>query len=106
MTSPPYTSGADDADALSAYRDPHRGYAAYLDDLRAVFEQVRGLVLPAGWVVVEAANLKDEAGVTSLAWDVCRALERVLRFRGEVVVGWEPTYGYGYDHSYCLVFTV
>jgi hypothetical protein len=28
----------------------------------------------------------------------------VLRFEGEVVVDWEPTYGFGYDHSYCLVF--
>jgi hypothetical protein len=42
--------------------------------------------------------------VTPLAWDVGRALGAVPPFEGEVVVDWAPTYGYGYDHSYCLVF--
>lgn len=57
---------------------------------------------------MEVANLRDAGGrgpVTPLAWDVARAVGEVLRFEGEVVVEWEPTYGYGYDHSYCLVFS-
>jgi len=29
----------------------------------------------------------------------------VLPFAGEIAVRWEPTYGYGYDHSYCLLFS-
>ena len=51
--------------------------------------------------------------MTTLAWDVADRIRNVLAFDGEVVVGWEPgvdrdhgdgTYGYGYDHSYCLTF--
>jgi hypothetical protein len=42
--------------------------------------------------------------VTPLAWDVARALSSVLRFEGETVIGWD-NYRYGYDHSYCLVFS-
>ncbi len=47
--------------------------------------------------------MKGPEGVTTLAWDVARELAAVLRFEGEVVIGWDK-YGYGYDHSYCLVF--
>jgi hypothetical protein len=42
--------------------------------------------------------------VTPLAWDVAAAVSQVLRFEGEIVVCWDH-YGYGYDHSYCLVFS-
>jgi hypothetical protein len=54
---------------------------------------------------LEVANLKSEKQVTTLAWDVGREISKVLRFEGEVVVCWDK-YGYGYDHSYCLVFSV
>jgi hypothetical protein len=57
---------------------------------------------PGATAVVEIANLKHPSGVTTLAWDVARVLADVLPFQGEVVVDWEPSYGY--DHSYCLVF--
>jgi hypothetical protein len=42
---------------------------------------------------------------TPLAWDIGREGSQVLYFEGEVVVTWQPTYGFGYDHSYCRVFT-
>ena len=32
------------------------------------------------------------------------ARTRLSQLEGEVVVGWDE-YGYGYDHSYCLIFT-
>jgi hypothetical protein len=76
------------------------------------------------------SNLKADDTVTTLAWDVADVLrdDPRLDFQGEVVVGWEDaesgaetdagsetaenaaspnregTFGYGYDHSYCLVF--
>jgi tRNA G10 N-methylase Trm11 len=104
LTSPPYSGRDEPADALSAYRDPPRGYARYLTDLGAIFGQVAELLDEDGWVVLEASNLRVDGVVTTLAWDICRALEAVLAFAGEVVVEWEPTCGYGYDHSYCLLF--
>ena len=59
---------------------------------------------PHARVVIEVSNLKGSEGVTTLAWDVARAVSKVLHFEGEIVVAWDH-YGYGYDHSYCLLFT-
>jgi hypothetical protein len=59
---------------------------------------------PNGTVVVEVANLKRAGRVTTLAWDIAQEISAVLRFEGEVVVCWDK-HGYGYDHSYCLVYS-
>ena len=59
---------------------------------------------PPGHVVIEAANLKKRGHVTTLAWAIAREVSKVLHFEGETVIGWDR-YGYGYNHSYCLVFS-
>jgi tRNA G10 N-methylase Trm11 len=104
MTSPPYMAADDSEDPFSAYREAGAGYAAYLSDLQAILAQLPPKLSPGAHIVLEAANLKGPTGVTVLAWDMARAASAVLAFQGEVVVDWEPTYGYGYDHSYCLIF--
>jgi tRNA G10 N-methylase Trm11 len=105
MTSPPYMSRFDHPeDPLTAYAEPSRGYATYLAEVREVYRQIGALMADGAAAVVEVANLKAPEGVTTLAWDLGAAIGEVLRFEGEVVVAWEPTYGYGYDHSYCLLF--
>lgn len=104
MTSPPYTSMDDQDDPFSDYRSKSRGYAAYLRDMRNVYAQLRSKMKPAGIVVLEIANIKRNGRVTLLAWDVAQEISQVLRFEGEVVVCWDQ-YGYGYDHSYCLVYS-
>lgn len=105
MTSPPFMTRDEIDDPLSDYRFKGRGYRAYLDDLRSVYAQLRQRMQPAGVVVLEVANLKIGGALTTLAWDVADQVSRVLHFEGEVVVCWDR-YGYGYDHSYCLVFSV
>jgi hypothetical protein len=67
-------------------------------------------------VLVDVVNMKHDGEVTTLAWDMVDAARESLHFDGEIVVTWEKsagedtdpsrigTYGYGYDHSYCLVF--
>jgi SAM-dependent methyltransferase len=106
MTGIPFCTEDETTDPLTWYAAPGRGYAAYLDDLRGIFQQVADLLRPDGAVVIEVANLRGPgcAPVTTLAWDVAQSVGQVLRFEGEVIVDWEPTYGHGYDHSYCLVF--
>lgn len=103
MTSPPFMEHHDTADALTNSTTPSAGYDAYLRDLTAIYAQLRQLLRPGARAVLEVSNLKGPAGVTTLAWDVARALSAVLRFEGEVVLAWD-SYDYGYDHSYCLVF--
>jgi tRNA G10 N-methylase Trm11 len=105
MTSPPFMTRDEIDDPLSDYREKGRGYRAYLDELLSVYAQLRRRMQPAGVVVVEVANLKFDGLLTTLAWDLAEQLSRVLHFEGEVVVCWDR-YGYGYDHSYCLVFSV
>lgn len=104
MTSPPYMNKADTEDPFTAYRAKGQGYAAYLHDIRTIYAQLRRQMRPAGTVVLEVANLKRDGQVTTLAWDIAQEVSQVLRFEGEVIVCWDK-YGYGYDHSYCLVYS-
>ena len=104
MTSPPYRQRTDSEDPLTAYTTNGTGYRAYLQSLRAIYVQMAQLMHDDGHIVVEVANLKGPSGITTLAWDVAGMLAEVLHFEGEVVVGWDQ-YGYGYDHSYCLIYT-
>jgi DNA modification methylase len=103
ITSPPYMSQHDPENPLTACTAGGSGYAAYLQDLRNIYEQMGQIMKPGARAVIEVSNLKLWDGLTTLAWDVARAVSQVLHFEGEVIVGWD-SYGYGYDHSYCLVF--
>jgi tRNA G10 N-methylase Trm11 len=104
ITSPPYTQKDGRENPFTNYSTEGGGYEAYLRELEGIYAQVEGLMKPHARVVIEVSNLRGDEGVTTLAWDVARAVSRVLRFEGEIVVAWDH-YGYGYDHSYCLQFT-
>ena len=105
LTSPPYMSKYDLEDPFTNYSMPGSGYRGYLQDLQEIYRQMRPLMKPGAWVVIEASNLKGNAGVTTLAWDIANAVGQVLEFKGELVIEWEDSYGYGYDHSYALMFS-
>jgi DNA modification methylase len=105
MTSPPYMGKEDREDPLAAYRTRNRGYRAYLNEMRGVFGQLRKHMRPAGTVVLEVSNLKVEGQLTTLAWDIAEVVAKVLHFEGEVIACWDH-YDYGYDHSYCLVYSM
>ena len=112
LTSPPYMLAVMERDPLTNYETTGRKYDEYLADLGGVFDHVDGLLREGGRVLVDVSNMKFEGAVTTLAWDVARVLGERFWFEGEVVVTWdgddpedgEGAYGYGYDHSYCLVF--
>jgi hypothetical protein len=104
MTSPPFTSLDDALDPLSDYNSAGHGYGAYLAGLRNVYARLSLQMRSGGTVVIEAANIKRNGRLTTLAWDIARIVSDVLHFQGEVVIAWDR-YGYGYDHSYCLVFS-
>jgi hypothetical protein len=103
IASPPFMAAHDVEDPFTNYTAAGAGYAAYLRQIEQIYADIKQLLMPGARVVLEVSNLKDAHGVTTLAWDVARALSNVLAFEGEVVIGWD-SYGYGYDHSYCLVF--
>lgn len=111
LTSPPYMVEGMEVDPLQNYAGESQ-YDRYLADLRDVFAQLQDLAAPDAHVLVDVSNMKYENDVTTLAWDVAEVVSESFHFAGEVVVGWqgegyehtEGNYGYGYDHSYCLVF--
>jgi hypothetical protein len=121
LTSPPFATRGVERNPFENYAG-EGGYDDYLTDLGTAFGNAADLLHPGSSLLVDVSNLKTEDGVTPLAWDVAAVLrdDSRLDFRGEVVVGWEDsergtaknaaspervgTFGYGYDHSYCLVF--
>lgn len=112
FTSPPFMAEGMTENPFENYAGAST-YDDYLDDVEAAFENVGSVLAPGGRVVVDASNMKHAGHVTTLAWDLGRRIRRVFDFEGEVVATWtaeEPhdrdgAFGYGYDHSYCLVFS-
>lgn len=104
ITSPPYMAKHGILDPFTSYTAKGDGYAGYLKDIRSIYEQIKQKMVPGAKVVIEAANLKHEDIVTTLAWDIAHEVSKVLHFEGELIVCWD-SYGPGYDHSYCLIFS-
>jgi len=104
LTSPPYTNELDDENPFVDYRKKGFDYPSYLQEMGHIFSQVAQKMNPAGHLVIEASNLKKKGHVTTLAWDIAREVSRIFHFEGETIICWDE-YGYGYNHSYCLVFS-
>jgi DNA modification methylase len=104
ITSPPYMGKNDNENPLTAYSTDGDKYLQYLADIRMVYEQISEIMKPKSKAVIEISNLKYVGKVTTLAWDVAREVSDSLNFEGEIINDWD-TYGYGYTHSYCLVFS-
>jgi DNA modification methylase len=108
ITSPPYMPMAEKINPL---RKSNTGYQSYLKDIHKIYNKLKKLMKKNAYVIIEVSNLKNRE-VTPLAWDIAREVSKVFYFEGEIIVGWESkrmgtgdgSYGYGYDHSYCLIF--
>jgi DNA modification methylase len=98
FTSPPYTSfRTSDAE----------GASHYFDDLVECFGEAGKHVRPGSTVVVNVANMREAAGIRTVAWDAAIVLSRLFEFQGEIVRCNSETSDEslgGYDHVYLLVF--
>lgn len=114
FSSPPYMGKDETTNPFTCYET--RGtYEQYLDDIQLIYSKVKKKMRLNSRVVIEVSNLKvkGKEEPTMLAWDIAKSVSKVLNFEGEIVIGWESkdpaknegSYGYGYDHSYCLVFS-
>lgn len=131
VTSPPFMARGMTTNPFENYAG-ESDYERYLGDVATAFEGVRAVVADDARVLVDVVNIRHDGDVTRLAWDVGEAIAGVdgLHFDGELVVAWtgaseggadgdrqasrEPTedgdrdgtFGYGYDHSYVLTYSV
>ncbi len=119
--SPPFMMKDDPENPFTAYQK-EGSYQQYLKDFQKIFSQLKEVMKPNSIIAVDVANLKNERGeVTTLAWDVGKSISKVLHFLGEIIIIWESresktvdgrsepwriegTFGYGYDHNYCLLY--
>jgi len=104
LTSPPYTNQSDTENPFVDYRQKGFNYKSYLKEMKNIFTRISRKMKPSGHLVIEASNLKKNGEVTTLAWDIAQTVSKIFSFEGETIIGWDE-YGYGYNHSYCLVFS-
>jgi DNA modification methylase len=104
LTSPPYTNESDTENPFVDYRQKGFDYSSYLQEMYRIFSQVEQKMQPSGRLVIEASNLKKNGQVTTLAWDIAHEVSKIFHFEGETIICWDK-YGYGYNHSYCLIFS-
>ena len=125
ITSPPYMSQNDHEEyPFAAYRKTGADYRQYLLDIQDIYRQMRTRLKPEAYAVIEISNIVHNGMLTTLAWDVARKVGEVIPLVKEIVINWQHDdqsalngdpdsvhdqdrsgcYGFGYDHSYCLIF--
>ncbi|WP_427893149.1 DNA methyltransferase [Kribbella sp. GL6] len=104
LTSPPYMSAVDHPqNPLTGYSTLDGDYSTYLDELLRVFLAVKDCLRDAGYLVINAANIRTGDVVTPLAWDIAHMLRPHLAFRGETYLQWDRPLDF-ISGDYCLVF--
>jgi DNA modification methylase len=104
LTSPPYMTAVDHPEnPLNAYETLDGDYDTYLGEIGDVFRQVADLLRPGGHAVVNVANIEENATVTTLAWDMAKAISRHLTLVQESFLCWDQQPA-GITGDYCLVF--
>jgi DNA modification methylase len=112
ISSPIYMNKDETKNPYSAYTTEGT-YEQYLDETRKIYSNVKEKLKLNSKVVIEVSNLKKNGEVTTLAWDIGKEVSKILHFEGEIIINWTRNksedeggfYSYGYDHSYCLVFS-
>jgi len=101
LTSPPYVSGMHHPEnPLSGYATDDGDYAAYLDELGAIFAQVASVLRPGGRLVVNVGNvIAIDGSVTPLASDMARVIDEHVPLLGVTTLRWdEPPAGLDGDY--------
>lgn len=90
-------------------------YEEFIERLGLVFEGLRPLLKPQGYMTIVVQNLRAPDGeIKPLAWDLTRRLSTMYQFQGERlwcqntkplgIWGYPKTFVPNYHHHYCLIF--
>jgi hypothetical protein len=104
LFSPPYMNKFYDRNPLRGELQQDDCYSKYLQDLLTIATSAWHLLKPGKHLIVEAANLEGNLGLTTLAWDIATLFRTAFPFIKEKIIHWGGGYGPGYDHSYLLIF--
>jgi len=111
FSSPTYMTEFEQENPLTGFTEKGT-YHDYLNFIQAIYTKLKSIMRNGSFIVIEVSNLKINDKLTTLAWDIGKKIAEILTFQGEIIINWETpgeensngSYGYGYDHSYCLVF--
>ncbi len=110
LTSPPYMSKNNHPQyPFAGYEITGQNYKDYHEDLKKIFRSIKKKMNTGAVAVIEVSNVINDDVVTPLAFDIASSVGEVLKFEREIIINWDngkpkDNYGYGYDHSYCLIF--
>ena len=105
LTSPPYMAGTDHPEnPLAGYATDDGDYAEYLRELGSIFSQVATLLMPAGRLVVNVANVvATDGSITPLASDMAGVIGQHVPLLGVTTLTWDEPPA-GLDGDYLLWF--
>ena len=103
ISSPPYMNKNDIEDPLSGYLDPAESYEEYITQLASIYIEIGSRLKENGHLVIQVQNLRNDKGVTPLAFDLYDAIGTDLVFIRDDITIWD-TKNYGYTHGYCFLF--
>jgi hypothetical protein len=104
LFSPPYMNKFYDRNPLRGELKQDNCYSKYLKDLLSIATSAWQMLKPGKHLIIEAANLLTDLGLTTLAWDIAALFQTKFPFIQEKVLHWGGGYSPDYDHSYCLIF--
>ena len=104
LFSPPYMNKFYDRNPLRGELQQDDCYSKYLQDLLSIATSAWHLLKPGKHLIVEAANLEGNLGLTTLAWDIATLFRTDFPFIKDMIIHWGGGYSPGYDHSYLLIF--
>ena len=109
LTSPPYMRKNNHPEyPFAGYQITGQGYKDYLNDIVKIFGLIKRKMKTNACAIIEVSNLIIDNEFTPLAWDIGKSISEVLFFQKEIIINWKnetvPAYGFGYDHSYALIF--
>jgi len=104
FTAPPFLTKNDHpTDPLTGYELEGGDYEDYLTALVGIAAQVCDLLVPGGYLVMNAANIRFRHQTTSLAWDIAGRVDAVLPFIAETAIVWDEM-PHDFTGDYLLVF--
>lgn len=89
-------------------------YDEYLNNIYEYFTHLSQFMKNNGYIIIEVSNIEWNNQITTMAWDIGKTISKIknLKMCKELVVTWNNqnvgfgggNYGFGYDHSYCLIY--